>query len=222
MNPLRFHHPEAVTRTNSSDDTFDPEAYFLGLLLKSTKAEVPPTLFSHPTLGEIIVLPEKQRYCTNVTQLDAWCQRPVQEFRLRLHSDAASLGDSKLLPLDELLWRAAFYASAGRLMNGCTKYDVVLLNHWPNLSRLPATPDFMRLSALLSRRPHSIDECCQLLEVSEADAYTFYCAAIASRALKLINRPAHAVAAKIEPEPPHVNQQSLTLRSLWRRLTGRH
>ncbi len=222
MNPLHFQSHSGNVSSPSAEKTFDPGLYFIGLLRCATNRQLPTTLFSHNTLGEILVEPAEQRYASTVQNLKEWCLRPTSEFRIKLNPEQVALGDGKKQMLEDLLWSAAFYAAQGRMLDGCTKYDVVLLTHWPNLSRVPSTPDCMRLSALLSRRPHAIDESCKLLDVSESEAYSFYSAAMCSGALKLINRPPAPVETEVPPEPTHVSHQSLTLRSLWRRLTGKH
>lgn len=222
MTPLRFHHPSGQTSPPGSEKSFDPEQYFIGLLRRAATGQLPNTLFSHKTLGEILIEPAQRRYSSSVSNLKEWCLLPTSEFKIKLNPEAALPGNGKKQMLEDLLWTAAYHASQGRMLDGCTAHDVVILTHWPNLSRIPSTPDCMRLSALLSRRPHAIDESCQLLDVSEGEAYSFYSAGICSGALKLVSRPPIPVAVEVAPEPTHVSHQSLTLRSLWRRLTGKH
>jgi hypothetical protein len=115
--------------------------------------------------------------------------------------------------IDELMWQAAFYASEGRLMQGCYRDDVVELAYWPNLSRLPHTPNSMRIAALLTRHPTSIFFATRLLKVEPAEMYQFYSAARAAGLARPINR------AVEEPKlEPHRNQSLLS--SLLKKIAG--
>lgn len=106
--------------------------------------------------------------------------------------------------IDELMWTAAFRASGGRLMKGCFRDDVVQLRHWPNLSRLPMTPNTMRITSFLTRHPTSIMLAQRLLKVEPAEMYQFYSAARCAGIAHVLNRK--------PPEPvlkPHRNQALL-------------
>ncbi len=203
-------------------NSFNPNSHFLGLLQHALEGEAPATLFSHPELGWVALDPREQQWRHQVHNLREWCRRPANEFKLGAIPAQLDLSGFRPQRSEDLLWIAAFYAAQGRLISGTTVYDSLLLKHWPNLAHLPHTPDFLRLSALFSRRPHSLEEARQLLGVSLEDAATFYSAAHASGAIKLIYRPEAPVKIEIEPEPAEVTARSLTLRSLWRRLIGKH
>lgn len=212
---------QGQTASNAAS-SFNPNAYFLGLLQHAMQEKAPATLFSHPELGWIALHPKEQHWQQQVRNFSEWCRRPANEFKLGAIPAQLDLSRFRPQRSEDLLWIAAFHAAQGRLINGTTIYDSLLLKHWPNLAHLPHTPDFLRLSALFSRRPHSLEEARQLLGVSLEDAATFYSAASASGAIKLIHRPVEPISIEIEPEPAHVTARSLTLRSLWRRLTGKH
>lgn len=202
--------------------SFKPNSFFLGLLQHAMQEKAPATLFSHPALGWIALHPQEKSWRHQVHNLREWCRRPANEFKLGAIPAQLDLSGFRPQRSEDLLWIAAFYAAQGSLISGTTVYDSLLLKHWPNLAHLPHTPDFLRLSALFSRRPHSLEEARQLLGVSLEEAATFYSAAHASGAIKLIYRPETPVKIEIEPEPAEVSARSLTLRSLWRRLIGKH
>lgn len=126
--------------------------------------------------------------------------------------------------LEELLWTAAWHASAGRLPEDCHRHDVIELTRWPNLSRLPGDADIMRLCALLSRSAHGLTLACRLLDVSEEDANRFYSAALYSGILRQISRNSNEVEAANHPTDPVDSTTSSklgqTLRALWKRLKG--
>ncbi len=130
---------------------------------------------------------------------------------LRTNQAAASkrneLSLKAMRNLDELLWMAGFYASAGRLLEGCNGFDVVQIRHWPNLSRLPHTPNTMRIVAMLTRHPTSISLAHRLLKIDPKELYQIYSAARCAGLIIVVNGSADA------PEPilkPHRNQTLLS------------
>lgn len=90
-------------------------------------------------------------------------------------------------PIEELLWKAAYYGSSGRLLEGCNLYDVVELQRWPNFTRLPHEIGCLPLCSLLARRPSSIAFAYRLLRVPPADAMRFYSAARSAGDLRVIS-----------------------------------
>jgi len=89
--------------------------------------------------------------------------------------------------IDELLWQAGYHASGGRLMEGCNWNDVVKLNYWPNFTRLPTTPNCLRIAALLASQPTTIEYTILSLKVKRKEIYQFYCAARCSGAISTVN-----------------------------------
>jgi len=108
--------------------------------------------------------------------------------------------------IDELMWMAGFYASDGRLMEGCYRDDVVEVMFWPNFTRLPSTPNSMRLASLLSTHPTSIALAHRFLRIDKEEAYQFYTAARCAGLARSINR-----APEEPPLKPHRNQALLGL-----------
>lgn len=90
---------------------------------------------------------------------------------------------------DEFFWNYAFALSKGRLLPGCRSEDVVHLKHWPNLTRLPITPNTYRIAALLTARPTSIDTALRLLNITAEEIYQFYSAAFHAGYAEILNRP---------------------------------
>lgn len=107
--------------------------------------------------------------------------------------------------VDELMWTAGFHASNGRLMEGCNTYDVVQLQHWPNLTRLPHTPNTMRIVAMLTRHATSIALAHRLLKIEPAELYRVYSAARCAGLARVINGTAQEPALK-----PHRNHTLLS------------
>ncbi|VAW60185.1 hypothetical protein MNBD_GAMMA08-2181, partial [hydrothermal vent metagenome] len=103
-------------------------------------------------------------------------------------------------------WMAGFYASNGRLMMGSYRNDVVELLHWPNLTRLPSTPNTMGIASLLSSCPTSITLAHRFLGIELSEIYQFYAAARCAGITRIVNR------APEEPSfKPHRNQPLLSM-----------
>ena len=198
------------------NQSFDPGSYFLGLVQQAARSTVPVQISSE-AMGEVLIDPVKQRYAAYVSDLKLFCCMPVRTLRMTPCHDCAIRAHDVARDLDELLWVAAYYASGGRLLVDTSKFDVLELNYWHNLSRLPATPNMMLLCALFGRRSHSISLARKRLGVSEEEAYRFYSAALASGALRRVSTP---TAAFKEEEPPEPMTLSKTLSHLWHRLVG--
>lgn len=93
-------------------------------------------------------------------------------------------------PASEFFWNYAFYLSDGRLIPGCRSEDVVKLREWPNLTRVPITPNSYKITALLTARPTSIDTAMRLLNISADEIFRFYSAAFLSGYAEILSRPA--------------------------------
>lgn len=99
-------------------------------------------------------------------------------------------------PLEELLWTLAFKEFNDRkscLHDGCRRDDVVRLNHWPNLTRVPFGINSHRLAALFSARPTSIALAGKILGVDESEVLQFYNAAWYAGLVTRVNRVAEPV-----------------------------
>ncbi len=201
----------AVTEINADArtigvDYFDPKDHLLEMLRRAT-ANQQDIHLEVAERGELLLLSERGEYFANVPDMTAFLSAPANRAQLTI----LSAGDHRIPAvekvgrnIDELMWMAAFYASQGRLMQGCYRDDVVELEFWPNLSRLPHTPNTMRIAALLSRHPTSIFFATRLLKVTPEEMYQFYSAARAAGFARPINR------APEEPKlEPHRNQSLL-------------
>lgn len=203
-------------------ETFSADECFLGLAQRIASDETITHVFLKD-VGEVVIDPLRRRYTAFIPKPEAFYQTSPGGFQTAAAKTASFPGFPER-DLAELLWSAAYHASAGRLLAGSSKYDVVKLQYWPNLSRLPLTPNTMRLCAFLSRRASAIHLARKLLGIDEAEAYRFYNAALSAGALELVSRaPARNQA---EPEPmeeaaPAANQSSerSVLRLLWNKVS---
>ena len=198
----------------SAEAHFHPERYLLGFVQRVIRSGQ-PTRICCEVIGEILVDPTQHSYCADSDNLPLLANMPAEAFRPFPWDKEKHIPIAKPRDLDELLWVAAYHASAGRLLADASKFDVISLNYWPNLSRLPGAPELMRLCALLCRRQHTLNLARKLAGVSEEEAHRFYCAAMACGALKRLSTP--TALSKAEPEAETVTFGK-TLGMLWQRL----
>ncbi len=205
-------------------NTFAPADYFLGIA-KRAVASGENVRIALPGEGEIALLPMRGECHTNVSDMAEFCQAPAALFKTTLLADAdpAALGPAK--NIKDLMWQAAFHASQGRLAeyrrNGeiVHVYDVIQLQHWPNLSRLPTTPNTMRICALLARQPSSIKLVSRKLGIEPEEVYQVYSAACAAGTIKVISAN---LAQEIQDDAEGKTQlpERGILRSLFAKIAG--
>lgn len=158
-------------------------------------------------VGQVLVHGKAGEYqATPTLDLATFCSAPVSRLRVTVvESGTPTTGLCAARNLDELLWTAGFHASRGRLLEGCHTYDVVQLRHWPNLSRLPHTPNTMRIVAMLTRHPTSIALAHRLLKIEPQELYQVYSAARCAGLANVVNGAAQEPLLK-----PHKNQTLLS------------
>jgi hypothetical protein len=168
-------------------------------------------------VGQVLVRGAMGEYLAGpMNDLVKFCTVPVTQIRVSvLDPDEAThqAGSQTGRNIDEFMWTAAFHVSQGRLMEGCNTYDVVQFRHWPNLSRLPHTPNTMRIVAMLTRHATSIALAHRLLKVEAKELFQIYSAARCAGLARVVNGAV--------PEPvlkPHRNQTLLS--SLMSKIVG--
>jgi len=199
----------AVTSTHSlsaqaEQTSFDPAGYLLGVIQRVV-ANRQPALIYASGIGAIAIAPELELYITELTrdELAAFCRLPATQFKTKRMDQAEirQLIDQGIQGrnLDELHWCAAHYVAQGRLMKGCGRDDVVLLKSWPNLTRLPVTPNGVRIAALLTRFPTTVSLAHRLLKIPVAEMNEFYSAAAACGIAVAVNRKPEQPPAELAP-----------------------
>lgn len=170
---------------------YEPEQYLVGLMreafLVSSKWQVPTQIRVAP--GHIVLDAERNECHLDFDArgFDELASQPlVQRHKVltvtaedcsSFRETAAASGHSTGLRLDDLLWRAALCASAGRLPTRADATRTVYLLHWPNLTRLAAVPQAPRLAALWALRGGSILETARQLGIAQRHVIGFYNAA---------------------------------------------
>lgn len=170
---------------------FDPERYIINVIRRAV-ANKQNVKISLKGVGDILLLSERGEYISSTNKLDEFCKVDIEQLQVAVVDDK----DPELQKyqsvtgrnIDELLWRAAYCASNGRLMKGCAQDDVVQLRHWPNVTRIPVTPNTMRIASLLTRHPTSLVLARHLLKVDTAELSQFYSAARCAGIAHVLNR----------------------------------
>jgi len=196
--------PAASLSEQAELASFDPNEYLLGII-RRTLANRQPVLIYAAGIGAVALAPELGLFLTELShdELVAFCQLPANRFATKRLDDA---GINQLLcqgnlgrNLDELQWCAAYHVAHGRLMKGCGRDDVVLLKSWPNLTRLPSSPNAVRIAALLTRYPTTVSLAHRLLKIPVTEMNDFYSAAAAAGLAVAVNRKPEQPPAEIAP-----------------------
>jgi hypothetical protein len=78
---------------------------------------------------------------------------------------------------EAFLWRITVWSAHGRLPEH-TDLDVpIALLYWPNFTRLLLTPHALQIAALWRKRPYSLRETLNILQISQCAVFGFYSAA---------------------------------------------
>lgn len=188
-------------------DVFSPDDYLINII-KRAVTNNQNIHISIPSVGSLIVQASSGEYIDNTDDLARFCVYPASDYKVNILNDRDVKVDANRVGrnIDELMWIAGFYISDGRLMDGCYRDDVVELMHWPNLTRIPGTPNSMRLASLLSYHPTSITLAYRFLRIDRAEAYQFYTAARCAGLARAVNR-----VPEEPPLKPHRNQALLSL-----------
>jgi hypothetical protein len=91
-------------------------------------------------------------------------------------------------PLDNALWKVALWTARGHLPRGINLHHRVILNEWPNFTRLIVTPHALQITALWATRPSSLIETAHHLNIKQRYVFSLFSAAAA---LKLVATDRH-------------------------------
>ncbi len=201
------------------DAEYDPEQYLQGILERAFRLDDD----------------SKQAFCLT-TPRGAICAKPdgtavvgFESHYLRALSVIPLCESSMSLNLDEnappheegsetvgkdrLLWKLALWASRGRVPLGTDLDARVMLQQWPNMTRLQLFPDAMRICALLIQQPCSLLETARILAIPQRNVFAFFSAA---RAIGV----AETAASRAHMPGPVVDLRQSPQRSLFKRIIG--
>ncbi len=175
-----------------------------------------------PGKGEIAILPGRNEFHANVQDMPEFCRAPAAHFGVTVFDGAVHTYTSRNgRSIKDLLWQSAFHASQGLLLEGCSKYDVIQFSHWPNLTRLPVTPNAARICALLTRHPTTIMLVHRVLGIDKEEVWQICSAAYSAGIARMISHnpavPGVDAFAAQQPEP--VKERGL-FRSMFAKISG--
>ncbi len=188
-------HDRSQGLLNKEPEYFSSGDYLLGIVKRAIAAKSNMEI-SLPHMGEVTVFPVLGTYFAAVPNMAEFCQTHASRFKTivlgREVCEPRSMAGTGR-GLSDLLWQAAFYASRGRLVESHSNgepvqiYDVIRFHHWPNLTRLPMTPNTMRICALLTRQPSSIALVPRRLRIDPEEVFQIYSAACSSGIVHVVS-----------------------------------
>ncbi len=173
-----------------SVDYFDPDEYMV-VSIRRAVVNKQDILLTVKGKGDLLLLGSRSEYFLNINDDSDFFRTPLTKVKVSLLPE-----DDPRIPaedaigrgVEELMWKAAYHASAGRLMKGCYRDDVVKLESWPNITRLPHVTSDIRIAALLYHYPTSVSLASRLLKIDLGLVSQFYSAARAAGLAIAINR----------------------------------
>ena len=192
----------SIRTAEAETDTFIPADHLLGIVQRRIASRCDTRIVLREK-GEIVIFPERGIYYTNVPDMVEFCGAPAEMFEVSAIGETAlPYASGTARSIRELLWQSSFHVSQGRLIEGCSKYDVVQFRHWPNLTRLPVTPNTARICALLTRHPTTIMLVHRMLGIDKTEVYQICSAAYSAGIADTLSRACfEAGATDIQPEP---------------------
>lgn len=202
---------------DAGESVFSPSDYFLGIAQRVIASGV-NTRVTLPGGGEVMLYPARKEYAARIDDPGEFFRTPAGQFQ------SAPLGAStepaQPREIGELLWQAGFHASEGRLVKGATKFDVVQFRQWPNLPRLPQTPNTARICALLTRHPTTIMLAHRQLGIARDEVYQVYSAAYSAGLASIINQNPEAVGETGPGAAEDKGESRGLFRSLFAKISG--
>lgn len=148
---------------------------------------------------ELVILGQERLYARRDSSLPASVRKILPAgYRHKTMGDNPELRRWALdcgRPLEELVWNCAYGMAVDGLLPGCRRDDVVQLRQWPNLTRLNAGKQGVRLAALLSSRPTSLVLASRILDMEEREVFRFYSACKYAGMIHTVNRAEAPVVA---------------------------
>jgi hypothetical protein len=203
-----------MTTTDTGGDALNAASHLLGIVQRIVSSRGNARI-ALPGRGEIVLFAARGEYRADVQDMAEFCSAPAAHFEVSAITEAAAMAHAgSARNVRELLWCAAFHASQGRLVEGCSKYDVVRFRHWPNLTRLPVTQNSARICALLTRHPTTVMLVHHILGIEKTEVYQIYSAA---HSAGLVEKGGEPVAEEIQTQPA---QARGLFRSLFAKIAG--
>jgi hypothetical protein len=175
------------------------------------------TQISLPELGNITILPQSREYHADVNDMYEFSIAPVANFEIKTlnSSELASISQPGK-DIKDLLWQLAFYIYEDSLIESCSENNVIQFSRWPNLTRLPTTPNTARICALLTRHPTSVTLVRRVLGIDKKEVNRIISAAFSAGIVNTISRGPSLVSS--EPVVNEVKPEQTQKSGLWNSL----
>lgn len=203
--------------SNKTADAASPgiesASHLLHIVQRVLEAQVSVQI-AMPGMGHIVIQPQKRAYHADVSDMMQFCIAPASAFDITI-LDNAALAELPQPAQDvrDLLWQIAFHLYEDSLIDACSENDVIKFKRWPNLTRLPTTPNTARICALLTRHPTSIMLVRRVLGIDKKEASRIISAAYSAGIVNTISRgPSQA---SIEPAATEVKPEQTAKSGLW-------
>ncbi len=156
---------------------FDPNVGVLGAFRKSIQQHHNSVIMidGKPVLA---VFPAIQRVwvAVDAVQLRELCGRSNAEIAVKTIPEDSNLHERVNATITSCMWQLALWTANGRLVQPINPHTVFRLKTWPNLTRLTALPESMRLSAFLTKTPVSLNTLYKLMPLEMADILNYIAA----------------------------------------------
>jgi hypothetical protein len=210
---------------NNSTLYYDPSILLqqeLKSAIKQCRREYRPLRLNLSDGKYIALLPETEIALTNLSdsKLRPRCILPLQQqIRIdypddreipRLQANSTTPQD-----MDSLLWKVSLWSARGRLPLGTKPDSSIGLRQWPNLTRLLATPQFLRIAALWAKTPLPLSKTVELLNIEARYVCAFFSACYALEMIQILSATKDQGA--LQSNPP----QSSAKRNLLQRILQR-
>ncbi|MXR37813.1 hypothetical protein [Craterilacuibacter sinensis] len=209
--------PRAVAVWPQAMGSFDPNAGLYGVLRTLYRKRRSAAVLAH---GKVVLhfypAQEKCELLADLALLVQLCAAPKSELRLAVLPDGQESARPDAPSAHAVLWQVALWTARGRMPRGLDGNSQLRLRHWPNLTRLAAIPDAMRMAAFWTRTPASACMAQRMLGLQASDLCNFIAACLA---IDLLD--ARLSAAACSPPPmvqplPDVARRGLLSRLLVR------
>jgi predicted transcriptional regulator len=170
-----------------------------------------------PGIGSVTVLSQNREYHADINDMREFSIAPAANFEIKT-LDIPELASVSKMGKDvrDLLWQIAFHIYEDRLIESCSENDVIQFSRWPNLTRLPTTPNTARICALLTRHPTSITLIRRVLGIDRKEVNRVISAAISAGIVNTITRGPSLVSA--EPAATEIRPEQTQKSGLWNSL----
>lgn len=215
-----------------ADIYFNPDDYLLGRMVASIKENVDQECVIDVKCWrdrKLVLVPSQNKAYTDLkdNQLKNLGVATIgEEYRVEISTEHRSVTDKDVhkltsMPLDYLVWDLALRTARGRLPEGIQPSSIHYLRCWPNFTRLPSTPNGIRIAALWAGKPRSLHDIAENLDISHEDVFSFYSAAAMTCMAGGAARQVDNLVAPAKVQKKEVTRRGL-LSSILRQISKKH